>query len=96
MSTQKKWLWCISFLLVSGGFIFGYWYVSLIGILVAALGGSAVAAIGFGLLLDLAYGAPLGLTMYLYFPFTILGAALSLLRYGVGRYTLQFRAQEHL
>jgi hypothetical protein len=96
MSPQKKWLWCSSFLLVSGGFILGYWYVSLLGILLAALGGSPVAAVGFGLLLDLAYGAPLGLAVYLYFPFTILGAVLSVLRYLAGRYTLHFSAQERL
>jgi fatty-acid desaturase len=96
ISRQKQWLMMVTFLLVSGGFIIGYWEISVVGIICAAFGGAPIAAIFFGLLLDLAYGAPSGLEHYLFFPFGLLALLCSIVRWFGIRYMLEHRAQERL
>ncbi len=85
MSANTKWILSISFLLAAVGFLLPLWPLSLLGIALAALSGRWVFAIAIGVLLDLAYGAPLGTLHYLYFPFTLAAVVLSLVRYvGMG------------
>ncbi len=95
-NNPKKWLFIISFLLLSGGFVIGYWEVSLLGILVAGGAGMPLAAVGLGLLLDIAYGAPTGLAQYLFFPFTIAGLISIALRWLALRFMLTRSTQETL
>jgi hypothetical protein len=68
ISNQKKSLLLTTFLLVSGGFVIGYWEFSLAGVVIAGAWRGTFAVICMALLLDLAYGAPFGLMHYLYFP----------------------------
>jgi hypothetical protein len=78
---QTKWLMITAFMLAAGGFIIGWWPLELVGILVGAGAGSGIAAVGIGLLLDIALGAPTGLAHYLYFPFSIIAIIALAARY---------------
>ncbi len=95
-NNPKKWILIASFLLVSGGFIISFWPVCVLGVLFAAFGGVPVGAVAFGLLLDLAYGAPSGLTHYLFFPFTLVALVAIVGRWVAMRFMLQRGAQERL
>jgi hypothetical protein len=61
-----------AFVLVALGFLVGFWPLSVAGILLAALMGRWAAAVLLGLLLDIAYGTPVGRLHFLYLPFTLL------------------------
>ncbi len=61
-----------AFVLAALGFLFGFWPLSIAGVLLAAFAGRFVVAILLGLLLDVAYGTPLGRLHFLLFPFTSL------------------------
>ena len=65
----------IAFVLVAGGFLVSFWPLSVLGILFVAGMGRWVSAILLGLLLDIAYGAPIGFIHFIYFPFTLLALA---------------------
>lgn len=96
LDNKTKWIWVVSFLFVSGGFVLGFWPASLLGVIFAGIMDAYIAAILFGLLLDVAYGAPNGLVEYLYFPFT-LTAIFSIVLKNLGtRYFLKRDAQERL
>jgi hypothetical protein len=66
------WLRGLSFVLVAAGFLLPFWPLEVLGILVAGFSGLWMLAIILGLLLDLAYGAPVGRWHVVYFPFTLL------------------------
>ncbi len=75
-----------AFVLVALGFLFGFWPVSAFGILLASFTGRWLVAILLGLLLDVAYGTPVGGWRFLFFPFTLL-ALFGVLAYQLkGRY----------
>jgi len=57
---------------VVAGFVFSWWPLAVLGVIIAALYGKWSLALTLGLLLDLLYGAPLGMTHWLLFPFTLL------------------------
>jgi len=57
-----------------------------VGILLAALSGRWLTAVLIGVLLDVAWGAPVGRLHFLYVPFTILAVALSLCRAVIAGY----------
>ena len=61
-----------SFVLAALGFLLSFWPLSVAGILLAALMGRWVTAILLGLLKDIAYGTPVGVLHFLFFPFTLL------------------------
>jgi hypothetical protein len=92
----KKWIYIISFLLMSGGFVVGWWVVSLLGILFAAFGDAPVAAVLLGLLLDIAYGPPVGFLHYLFFPFTVAALVAIVVRILAERFMLTRSTQERL
>lgn len=81
-----------SFLFAAAGFLWPFWPLSAAGILLAALLGYPVFAILLGLLLDVAYGAPLGHWGPLYVPFTIL-SVLGVLARSLGSRYLRRGAQ---
>jgi hypothetical protein len=95
-NSPKKWIMILAFLLASGGFVLAFWPLEIIGILVAAGGGVPLMALGIGLLLDLAYGAPLGLAHYLYFPFTIAAFLAIGGRLLAGRFMIERSEHGHL
>ncbi len=96
MNNNKKIVYAACFLLTASGFLLSWWPLAIAGVIIAALLGSYIFALFVGLLLDLAYGAPLGLMHYLFFPCT-LTAALSIAARVVGmRYLFQKAPQEHV
>lgn len=78
------------------GFLMPLWPLSVVGVLLCALSGRYAFAVCVALLLDLAWGAPTGRFMYLYFPFTALALCASIVRYFGGRYVLDRQHQEKL
>jgi hypothetical protein len=96
MSANTKWILSVSFLLAAVGFLLPLWPLSVLGIALAALSGRWIFAIAVGVLLDLAYGAPVGTIHYLYFPFTLSAVVLSLIRYFGAGYVFNKDAQETL
>lgn len=94
--TTTKWVLIASFLCVSGGFVVGFWPISLVGVGISAFGGVPIAAILFGLLLDIAYGVPTGVLHYLYVPYTIAALGAIGLRIMSMRFLLERSAQERL
>jgi hypothetical protein len=55
--------------------LFPFWPLSVLGIALAAFSGRWVLAVALGLLLDIAYGAPIGRWHVLYVPFTLAALA---------------------
>ena len=76
----------VSFVLAALGFLLPFWPLSLVGIALAALSGHWLFAICVGLLIDIGFGAPLGRLHFLYFPFTLAAAVLSLGRVWSSKY----------
>jgi hypothetical protein len=81
MSINTRWIVAVSFALAAAGFLLPLWPISAVGIVLAAASGRYIAAIGIGLLLDVAYGAPIGHFHFLYVPFTLLAVVIALLRW---------------
>lgn len=71
LRSKKIHIIAASFALVALGFLF-FWPLSIVGILLAALAGRWVTALLLGLLIDIAYGTPVGRLHFLLFPFTLL------------------------
>lgn len=84
------------FALAALGFLLPLWPLSVLGIVLAAAWGRWFFAVLIGLLLDLAWGAPVGLAHSLYFPFTLLAMVAALVRLWVGRYFADRGRQETL
>ena len=78
---KRKWVLSAAFFLVAVGFFTPFWPLAALGVLVAALYGATVASVVLGLLLDIAYGPPVGVFSYLLFPFTLLAAVCIVGRY---------------
>ncbi len=76
----------LSFAIAAAGFLLPFWPLGLFGVAIAALSGHWIGAVIIGLLLDLAYGTPLGRLHALYFPFTIFALLVALVRYYVAAY----------
>lgn len=68
------------------GYLWPLWPLSLLGVALMALWGRWLLAVSMALLLDLAWGAPLGLAHFLFFPFTLVAIAAALARLWGGRY----------
>lgn len=80
-SNAQKWMLASSFAIAAIGFLLPFWPLSVVGILLAALSGRWIFAIAIGLLLDIAYGAPMGSAQFLYFPFTLVALLGVVIRY---------------
>jgi hypothetical protein len=86
MSLSTRQILALSFAIAAAGFLLPLWPLSVVGILIAALSGRFFFAIVMGLLLDVAWGMPVGLLHYVYFPFTALAFGAVLARIFGGRY----------
>jgi hypothetical protein len=84
------------FVLAAGGFIASFWPLEALGVLIAALLGYPVYAVGVGILLDLAYGAPTGHLHPLLFPMTVLALLGLIARHWGKRYFFDASAQDTL
>lgn len=81
ISQASRWIYAVSFALIGTGFLLPLWPLSLAGVALAALSGRWIFGLLMALLLDVAWGAPMGLAQYLYFPFTIAALLLSVGRF---------------
>ena len=93
---QNYWLIAIIFAVTAAGFLLELWPVSAAGIVAMGFVGRGFLAFPLGLLLDLAYGTPLGPAAYLFFPFTILGLFIVVVRYGARRYFINRASRDTL
>jgi len=92
----NRWLLALIFIVTAGGFLLEWWPVAMLGVVAMGFVGRGYFAPPLGLLLDLAYGTPLGPAMYLFFPFTILGLVIVVGRYFAGRYFMNRGSQDTL
>ncbi|HVZ75895.1 MAG TPA: hypothetical protein VG934_01330 [Candidatus Paceibacterota bacterium] len=86
----------IAFLIAAAGFLIPFWPLTVLGIAVMALLGYPLWAITLGLLLDLAYGAPIGTLHILVFPFTIVALASIVVREVGKRYFMDASSSDHI
>lgn len=96
MTSSSRWIYAVSFLLASAGFLLPLWPLSVLGVLLCALSGRFAFGLLMGLLLDLAWGAPTGTAQYLFFPFVALALVGVLARYFGSRYFLDRNLQEKI
>lgn len=79
-SATRRSILAIGLVLAAGGFLLPFWPLSVLGVVLLALWGRWFVALVVGLLLDLAWGAPVGLAHFLYVPFTELAVVAALAR----------------
>ena len=96
MSQSSRWIYAVTFLLASAGFLYPFWPLSVAGVLLASLSGRFMFGILIGLILDLAWGAPTGTLHYLFFPFTIVALLGLIARYSGSYYFLDKNPQEKI
>jgi hypothetical protein len=94
--SQQRWVLAVFFAIAALGFLLPFWPLSILGIILAAASGRWFSALIIGILLDLAWGAPVGLAHYLYFPFTLVAVVSALARLWGGRYFIDRGRQERL
>ncbi len=92
----SRWILAISFALATGGFLLPFWPLEVVGIMLLGLAGHPIYAVGLGLLLDLAYGAPTGHLHPLLFPFTALAIVMIGARYFGRKYFFDVSPQDSL
>ena len=96
MSHNSRLVYAVTFLLASAGFLVPFWPLSVMGVALAALSGRWVFGVVTGLLLDLAWGAPVGTLRYFFFPFTIVALLGFVLRYYGSYYFFDRNRQEKI
>jgi hypothetical protein len=96
MSPRDRWILCAFFVLAALGFVLPFWPLSALGVALIALWGRWLIALFIGLLLDLAWGAPLGLFHIIYFPFALLAVVAALARLLGAKYFINRNPPEHL
>ncbi len=79
----------LSFAMVAVGFLLPLWPLALVGVAIAALSGQWIFTLMLGLLLDVAFGAPVGKLHVLYFPFALFALAGIVVRYMSSSYIRQ-------
>lgn len=96
MSQSSRWIYAVTFLLASAGFLVPFWPLSVAGVMLAALSGRWIFGVIIGLLLDLAWGAPVGTYYYFFFPFTIAALLGFIARYYGNIYFFDRNRQEKI
>jgi hypothetical protein len=86
----------LSCALAAAGFLASFWPLAALGVAFAGLSSHPAFAIGFGIMLDLAYGAPVGNFYLMFFPMTLLALAAVLARRFGSRYFFDSSLQERL
>lgn len=86
----------VFFLITAVGFVLPFWPLTLLGIALLAFNGNWLAAILSALLIDLAWGAPVGFLHVLYAPFTACALLLCVLRWWGSEYFIDRNRQERL
>lgn len=88
MTNNTRLITAVAFILAALGFMLPLWPLCITGIALLALSGRMVFAIGLGVLLDVAYGVPVGRFAWAVFPFTLCALGLSIVRFVASRYLL--------
>jgi cell shape-determining protein MreD len=88
MTRTSRVLYALSFIIAAAGFLLPLWPLCVVGILIAALSGRWIFAFVLGLLIDVAWGVPVGILHFLYFPFTLLALVGALIYYFSKNYFL--------
>lgn len=96
MTSNSRWIYAVSFVLASTGFLLPFWPLSLAGVALCALSGRYIFALLIGLLLDVAYGAPLATARFLYFPFVAFALLCLVARVWGERYFFDRSGQEKI
>ena len=94
--TRNRWLAALIFVVTAGSFLLEMWPVATVGVIAMGFVGRGFLAPLLGLLLDFAYGAPLGTASYLFFPFALLGFIVVALRYSTRRFFLDRASPDKL
>jgi hypothetical protein len=85
---MSKWLYSAAFACAAGGLLLGLWPLSVTGVVLAALCGRWIVATGMALVLDLAWGPPVGELHLVYLPLTVCALVCALARYFLAGYFL--------
>lgn len=93
---KNRWLLALIFLVTAGSFLLELWPIALVGVIAMGFVGRGFLAPLLGVLLDLAYGAPLGTAAYLFFPFALTGLLVVILRYSTRHYFIDRASPGHL
>ena len=96
MSPTSRWLYASTFVLIAVGFLMPFWPLSVVGVALCALSGRWIFALAAALLVDVAWGAPLGTAQYLYFPLTLFALVCAFLRIWGGKFFLDRGVQEKI
>ncbi len=94
--SRDRWLIALIGLVATGSFLIETWPLSIAGVIALAFVGRGFLAVPLGFLFDLAFGAPTGLAMYAFFPFTIIALAVLALRYGARGHFLNRASRDTL
>lgn len=94
--SRQRWVFAAFFMLAAIGFLLPFWPLAALGVMLAALSGNWLGALATGILLDLAWGAPVGLAHFLYFPFTVIAVVAILARWWGSEYFISRSPPEHL
>lgn len=79
MNRSSRLIYALVFAIAGAGFLLPLWPLCVLGILIASLSGRWLFGAVIGLLIDIAWGPPVGVLHYLYFPFTLLAVVSGLL-----------------
>lgn len=79
--SASRWMLALACATAAAGFLLPLWPLGLVGVAIAVLSGSTFSPVFIALLLDIAYGTPVGSLHALYFPFTIFALACIAARY---------------
>jgi hypothetical protein len=96
MNAKNRWVVAAYLVFGAIGFLLPFWPLSALCVLMLALGGRWFVALLLGLVLDLAWGAPVGLLHALMFPFTLLAAVSALVRLAAADYFIDRDLPERL
>lgn len=90
------WILATYIALAAIGFLLPFWPLSALCICMLALGGRWFVAVMLGLVLDLAWGTPVGAVHELFLPFTELAAVSALVRIAAADYFIDRDLPERL
>jgi hypothetical protein len=94
--SASRWVTLFLMLVAALGFLLPLWPLCVLGVALLSLWGRWFVALVVGLLLDLAWGAPVGLAHFLYFPFTATAVVAALARFVGSRYLINRDLPERL
>jgi hypothetical protein len=96
MKNPRRWILAVFIALTALGFVLPFWPLSALGLILLSLWGRWLVALLLGLLIDVAWGAPVGALHFIYFPFAALALVVALARLYGARYFIDRTPSETL